>query len=290
MLHSGSVVVGLGEEGELDPAIDWAAGTAQQSGQPLHLVRAYHLADPMLPWQTALDRTLNDRLHAVAQQVLDRARDRVAIEYPQVKVESFAVDGPAARVLREASEDADITVVGSRRRGALGTAVLGSVSSVVAAAGFGPVVVVRSPIDPDGDQDAGDRCVVVGVDGASSMFDVLMFAFGHASRHGYAVRAVFCWQPGLFSTPSESGVELERGDHWLAAMLADAHERYPGVQVHRAVICAHPVTGLVAESSGQELLVVGARSRRARFGALLGSVSQGTLHHASCPVAVIHPR
>jgi len=53
---------------------------------------------------------------------------------------------------------------------------------------------------------------------------------------------------------------------------------------------AHPVAGLVAESLSQELLVVGARSRHARLASLLGSVSQGVLHHATCPVAVIHPR
>lgn len=291
MLHSGAVVVGLGDEGERDPALDWAAHAAQQGERPLHLLRAYHLADPILPWETALDRTVNSRMRTFADQLLDRARDRVTAEYPQVKIDTFAVEGPAARVLHEASEDAELTVVGSRQRGPLGAAVLGSVSSVVAAAGFGPVVVVRGPAE-DAEverHDADPRHVVVGVDGSASMFEVLIFAFGYASRHRCDVRAVYCWQPDLFSTLPERGVTLQRADRWLAAALTDAQERYPDVAVHRTVVCAHPVTGLVAESSGQELLVVGARSHRARFAALLGSVSQGALHHASCPVAVVHP-
>jgi len=47
------------------------------------------------------------------------------------------------------------------------------------------------------------------------------------------------------------------------------------------------VSGLVAESMAQRLLVVGTRSRHPVAGTLLGSVAQGVLHHATCPVAVI---
>ncbi len=75
---------------------------------------------------------------------------------------------------------------------------------------------------------------------------------------------------------------------WLAEMLAGWQEKYPDVRVQRAVLDDHPVRGLVAESHGQSLLVVGARSRRSRLAPLLGSVSQGILHHARCPVAVLH--
>jgi nucleotide-binding universal stress UspA family protein len=52
----------------------------------------------------------------------------------------------------------------------------------------------------------------------------------------------------------------------------------------------HPVAALVAAATAQDLLVVGSHSRHARVAAMLGSVSQGVLHHATCPVAVVHPR
>ncbi|MBA3524163.1 MAG: universal stress protein, partial [Geodermatophilaceae bacterium] len=35
-------------------------------------------------------------------------------------------------------------------------------------------------------------------------------------------------------------------------------------------------------------LVIGAHDRHARLGSILGSVSQGVLHHAACPVVVVH--
>ena len=53
-----------------------------------------------------------------------------------------------------------------------------------------------------------------------------------------------------------------------------------------AVVRDHPVAGLVSAATGQELLVVGRRGAHPRADALLGSVAQGVLHHATCPVAV----
>jgi nucleotide-binding universal stress UspA family protein len=73
-------------------------------------------------------------------------------------------------------------------------------------------------------------------------------------------------------------------------MIAGWQEKYPDVAVHRGVVREHPVEGLVAQSHADTLLVVGNHARHAHMTTLLGSVSQGVLHHATCPVAVVHPR
>jgi nucleotide-binding universal stress UspA family protein len=80
---------------------------------------------------------------------------------------------------------------------------------------------------------------------------------------------------------------FESTEAWLSEALAGWREKYPDVEVHSGVVRDAPVPGLVAASVGQSLLVVGTRRRHSLAGALLGSVSQGVLHHAVCPVAVV---
>jgi nucleotide-binding universal stress UspA family protein len=124
------------------------------------------------------------------------------------------------------------------------------------------------------------------------MDDVLEFAFGYASRHQRPLHAIFCWSADLLASMQwrPEPPPPERADRWLAEAMAGWEQKYPDVSVHRGVVRASPVAGLVAQSTAQELLVVGGHAGGARISALLGSVSQGVLHHATCPVAVVHPR
>jgi nucleotide-binding universal stress UspA family protein len=74
----------------------------------------------------------------------------------------------------------------------------------------------------------------------------------------------------------------------LAESLAGWSEKYPDVEVDRRVVLGQPVQTLVDAADGAQLLVVGSRGRGAVRSALLGSVSHGVAHLATCPVAVVH--
>lgn len=288
MASTGGVLVGLGDAAGGVPELDWAAREAVTRNASLRVIRAYHLTWGTLPWESSSDRMFTSELRQHAQKSLDAALAHVHQAWPDLEVEGQVVDGIAWDVLRAAAADAAVTVLGSRHHGALGSALLGSVSTVVAASAPGPVVVAGYL---PGDQ-GGDPVVVVGVDGSERTPDVLDFAFDYASRHNRRLRAIFCWHPDLLASMQwrMPPPAPERAERWLAEALAGHQENYPEVLVHRAVLREFPVAGLVAESLSQELLVVGNRSQHARVAALLGSVSQGVLHHAGCPVAIVHPR
>lgn len=284
----GEVLYGLSDATEHWTALEWAADEARARNRPLHIVRAYHWSAGAVPWELADDRTIALDLRGGAETRLRHAVAHVEGTHPDVTVKGSVFEGIAWDVLVEKSAGADVTVLGSRRLSAIGAAVMGSVSTVVAARAAGPVVVVEGP---PGDSAEHPR-VIVGVDGSVATDDVLAFAFDHASRHGVALKAVFCWRPDLAAAMQWRPEQPppEKAERWLAEAVAGWQNKYPDVAVQRAVVREQPVAGLVLESATQDLLVVGANARHARVASLLGSVSQGVLHHATCPVAVIHPR
>jgi nucleotide-binding universal stress UspA family protein len=286
MDHKGAVVVGLGDTDDGHRELEWAAQDAMVSNRPLHVIRAYHNTEVAVPWETPEDRSMTDDLRAVSEKRLNSATAYLTESAPNVAVQTFAVEGRAFGVLCDASEDAAVTVVGSRRHGALGSAVLGSVGGHVAAAASGPVVVVRSvPGNP-----AEMPQVIAGVDGSHHTDGVLEFAFQYAKRHGRELRVVYCWHTHMYpgSAPVGPPPPPARAERWLAETVAGRSAEFPDVTVHQVVVRDHAVDRLVAESHSQELLVVGGRAKHPRLATLLGSVTQGVLHHATCPVAIVH--
>lgn len=281
------VLVGLGYDWSGRPELDWAAREAAARNLPLEVVRAYDISEATAPWVALPDPGILLELRDVADQGLDAARFYVAQQWPDLPVRTRAVEGRAAEALIDASGDAALTVVGGRQLNALGAAILGSVSQAVASAGHGPVVVVgRFAQEP-----SGQAAVVVGIDGSAGSDDVLAFAFEHADRHHRPLRAITCWQHDVAEISPWPGAHFgrEAATRALDEALATWRDKHPDVPVHGEVVHDQPVPALVNSSAGQDLLVVGSNARHRRMDALLGSVSHGVLHHARCPVAIVHP-
>ena len=282
-MNANPIVVGVDDTPGTELALRWAADEALARRVPVRLVTAfrYDLTDARPPAFATVPSVDVLGVRQVAEQILANAVDTVTAA--GAKAVGDAVDGAPVRVLVAESAKASVLVLGSRQLSAFGSAVLGSVSTAVAARSTAPTVVVRGPA---GRPEEG-AAVVVGIDGTEASETLLGYAFEHASRHRVSLRAVLCWHPdrlALMSWRAEPPPPA-RVDAWLAEALAGWREKYPDVTVHPEVIREHPTAGLVLASAAQHLLVVGKHGRHAR--AMLGSVSQGVLHHATCPVAVV---
>ena len=182
-------------------------------------------------------------------------------------------------------------VVGSRGRGGSTGLVLGSTSTAVAMHASCPVVVVHRGRDLD-----RGGPVVVGVDGSQLSEAAVAWAFDAAAQRGTGLTAVHAWLPpwGLADQWAVVGAgEWEALARSAAATLSESlvgwSDEHPGVVVEERVVQAHPGTALADASRGAQLVVVGCRGRGGFAGLVLGSVSRAVLHHAGCPVAVVHP-
>jgi nucleotide-binding universal stress UspA family protein len=281
------IIVGLDGSSSSELALHWALDDAVVRNAPVQLI-CCHRRPAALSWEGRYPSDGERPASAgqqFAQEVVDRALDQARGVAPELEVTGEAVDGQAADVLTDRSAGAARIVVGSRQLAALGSALLGSVGAALAARARCPVVVVRGPAGLAAERPA----VVVGIDGTDAAEPAMEFGFDHAGRHGVPLRAVMCWRPDPLATMQwrpEAPVP-ERAQAWLSETVAAWRQRYPDVAASGAVIRDHPVVGLVAQSAAQHLLVVRSRTRYALAGTLLGSVTQGVLHHATCPVAVI---
>jgi nucleotide-binding universal stress UspA family protein len=187
--------------------------------------------------------------------------------------------------LLRAAASSSTLVVGSRGHGRVDEALLGSVSQHLARHATCPVVVVRKPKDPDA------RRIVVGIDGSQTSAAALEYACQRAEDTGETVVAIHGWHVHVPSTDvwatAPRSIDTEERERLLAESVAGVREDHPDVRLEQEVVPVSPTQCLVDASASASLVVVGSRGRGFFSGMLLGSVSQGVLHGATCPVAVV---
>jgi nucleotide-binding universal stress UspA family protein len=282
------VVVGVdGSEGSRRAA-RLGVQEARRRGAPLRLLLA--LPSPYRGVVTvAPEPGLAAELHSNATEVLQAVAADVAGDAPEVDVTWSVVEGRPGEVLRDASVEAQLVVLGSRGAGGVAGLVLGSTANGVVNAAACPVIVLpdRTTLSV-----SGRRSVVAGVAGRSGDEELLTFAFDQAAAAGTDLLAVHALQETVLD-PAELAVGplidwaavLDDEERGLAETLAGWRDKHPDVVVRELVVRDKTARGLLAAALTAQLLVVGHR-RRHRM-ATLGSTTHGVLHRATCPVAVV---
>ncbi|MEU2772282.1 universal stress protein [Streptomyces sp. NPDC007162] len=282
------VVVGVDADPAHRMALVWAADEAARRHVPLRAVHAEgvptrgHRGGTVPPsWEE-----WNEELHRNGKQLLAEVVDFVAARHPGIEADAVLAEGEPGWVLGEQSRDATAVVLGSRHLGrareAFGSA---SVALPVMAHARCPVVVVPEPEHVTQEP----AYYVVGVDGSEHSAAAVDLAFQEAALRGAEVRALYVWQPGPLRIFDEYEPQQECR-RLLSETVAGRRDRYPEVELRHELVVGHPVQALADASAHALGLVVGTRGRGGFTGMLLGSVSQGVLHYARCPVIAVPTR
>lgn len=138
--RSDEIVVGADGSESSTAALAWGARQAGLAGSALVVVTAWRWPRSYgYPMPLSQGYDPESTATGIAVSAAATARE----QHPGVDIRAVAIEGPAARVLVEASENASMLVVGSHGHGEIAGMLLGSVSVYCAAHAHCPVVIVR---------------------------------------------------------------------------------------------------------------------------------------------------
>ncbi|MFC7363280.1 universal stress protein [Nocardioides astragali] len=280
-----SIVVGVDGSPSAAHALEWAVDQAAVEHRPLVLAHAVSHEEEGWLDRTGLDYQVGaDVRRARGHELLGAARAKVEERDSGVEVHTALEITDPRHLLVGLSGAAAMLVLGSHGRGPVGSLVLGSVGVTLARGARCPLVIYR-PAD-------GMRArqgVLVGVDGARGLGEVLRFAFRQASLRRLPLTVQHSsWGPqasGVY--PSDRPIDIERQRPLVAEEVAGLSEEFPDVRVRYAWAQGHPADCLVREGSRMDLLVVGRHEDGALSRIRHSSIATRVVEHARCPVAVV---
>jgi len=129
--------------------------------------------------------------------------------------------------------------------------------------------------------------IVVGVDNSAGAKAALRFALEEAHVRQSGLRAVHAIGSFGSHRPLEwrdAPAVRRAAEELLETATGEVAGEFDDVEIDRRVVDGTPAEGLVGESRGAELLVLGSGAH----GGLPGTISQQCAQHATCPVVIVH--
>ena len=276
----GAVLVGLDASAGSARALDWAAAEARRRHWPLHLMQVHDVS--RRTWPTySMSRQVHEPVIHNALAHLAQSGDRLKVSWSQPT-------GDPATTLAYAARGCRLVVVGSRGRGAVADAFLGSTTNRLIAQTRCPVAVLRADTP-----DTTGESVVVGLEYGRPFVRVLETAFEQAGDRHLDLTIVHTWhpdtmlgnEPGLLGVPT--GEAQQRENDRLTRSMADVARSHTQLRVTTQMVQDGAVEEFRRHAADAALVVVGSRGHGEFGGAVLGSVHQGVIRSAPCPVLVV---
>lgn len=292
-IPQGSIVVAVDGSDHAEAALAWGAEQAALERRHLVVASAGDVGNTYAIGWAGTEESVAEvsrRLVAHAQEIADEAADRARTLHPELTVEAVAVAGDPRHALKDLAEEAHLLVVGSRGRGPLRSALLGSVSANLAKYAACPLVVCR----PGGRGTQHEQGVVVGADGSPESVPVIGFAFRQASIRGSSLTVVHSYWDAVAAVAGYRGAaELPEGPdveelrRVMAESVAGFSEQYPDVPVQ--VRISHGLVDAALSPRGRawDLVVVGRHPMNSVGRFLTGSIATAVLERSHSHVAVV---
>lgn len=280
------IFVGIDASWQDSGAVDWALREAHLRDAPIHAV---HVVEEK---QLSAAYFTGPAVDQAAKKLAADVDDYLAGQDDAIGHTSGVLTGRPAVNLVKAAKGASMLVVGRRGTGVLARLLLGSTAEAVAHLAAVPVVVVPDRWQP---QYAGAP-VIVGVSEEDEAESAIEFAVSAAAERGAPLLLVRAWDlPSMYTWDAASVTDLydswlEKSEKLLEAFAERWHAKYPDLRIEALTRRGHPVAALIAaaEEHKADLLVLGGSHHNRLAEAILGSTARGVLHHAPCPVAVVH--
>jgi nucleotide-binding universal stress UspA family protein len=228
------------------------------------------------------------------EELLASLRDGLSLAADDVR----QVDGdPSDRLLEAIEQDhAELLVVGSRGRGSIRSAVLGSVSCRLATGATCPVVVVPPDAVVPSRRDSAGASIVCGADGSDHSTAAVRLAGEIARRMGYRLIVAhaiadltsYVSYPGARGTAPGPSTQPDTAER-LAREIVDAAVEAVGGDATAVVEPGLPWDVLqdIADREDGRLLVVAARGLSPARAGLFGSVTSSLGTSGRYPLAVL---
>lgn len=293
-------------------ALPMAASLARKANVPLHLVHVHQVVPPATVAGVAVMDSLDIHLRQDEQAYLADVARRLSEGAP-IQLKTALIDGEVGAAIGEYASrvGADLTVVSTHGRGALGRFWLGSVTDDLVHDMTTSVLLVHPHEGrPELHRKVEVKNILVALDGSSLAEKILEAAVALAGLFDSAFTLVRVVQPvlrpsylpegtgimGLTHSVLEQVQVLQKQNQDEAQLYLDSVARRlieRGFKVHtRVVVDEQPAVGILLEARthGIDLVALETHARRGLPRLFLGSVADKVVRGGSVPVLLQHPQ